>query len=179
LKNSNSNAFKSESFDHLTAPTAYGERRPSEVHDPKNPLKNVLQHRKRNQDFRHTFRLPEGEEVVDEISVCYMFESEPSPTPVNPAMLVRRNTYHGTLYQSQNFLAFQSTEVASMTEMGKSHYSFILPLYTITKFERINNDAYKSALCFRTWHKMEHILKVDVSLNQGMNLSKIHLIFDL
>lgn len=163
LKNSNSNAFKSESFDHLTTSSILGDRRPSEVHDPKNPLKNVLQHRKKNQNYRNTFRLPEGEEIIDEIDVCYMFGSEPSPTPVSPAMLIRKNTYHGILYQSQNFLAFQSVEVASMTEIGKSHYSFILPLYTITKFERINNDAYKSALSFRTWHKMEHIFKVDVS----------------
>lgn len=70
--------------------------------------------------------------------------------------------YPGTLYLSQNFLAFESTDVSSMTEIGKSQFSFILPLYTVTRFERINDDHHKTALSFRTWHKMLHYLKVDV-----------------
>ena len=165
LKNSNSNAFKGDNFDHLFASLAtVEERRPSASPQPVNDsLKNVLQHRKKNQDFRAMFKLPEGEHIVDTLNVYYMTDYEPSPTPMSPAALIRKNTYPGTLYQSQNFLAFQSTEVTSMTENGKAHYSFVLPLYTITKFERINNDTYKSALSIRTWHKMNHFLKVDVS----------------
>lgn len=169
LKNSNSNAFRSESFDHLSTSPAIGgsgsDRRPSEVvQNPKNPLKDVLQHRKRNQKFRQHFRLPQDEEVVDEINVCFMFDYEPGFIPVEAAKLVGRKTYQGTLYQSQNYLVFQSDEVSSMTEFGKSSYSIILPLYTLTKFERINNDTYKSLLSFRTWHKMVCVFKVDVSV---------------
>lgn len=177
LKNSNSNAFKSESFDHLSTSPAIGgggggggggsvsgDRRPSEVvQNPKNPLKDVLQHRKRNQKFRQLFRLPQDEEVMDEINVCFMFDYEPGFIPVEAAKLVGRKTYQGTLYQSQNYLVFQSDEVSSMTEFGKSSYSIILPLYTLTKFERINSDTYKSLLSFRTWHKMVCVFKVDVS----------------
>lgn len=141
-------------------------RRPSEVaHSPNNPLKDILQHRKRNETFRRLFRLPEGEQVIDEINVYYMCDMDPDNKSKIPAsVLVRKNMYPGILYQSQNFLAFQSSDVSSMTETGKSHYSFILPLYTITRFERINDDHHKSALSFKTWHKMIHYLKVDVSI---------------
>lgn len=169
LKNSNSNAFKRDSFDHLSSsPSANIEhRRPSEVasaaHHANTPLKNILQHRKKNENFRQTFRLPEGEEVIDEITVHCVLETDPNTSSLNPSTLIKKNEYPGILYQSQNYLAFQSTETTSLTETGKSHYSFILPLYTIIRFERINNDTYKSALFFKTWHKMTHVLKVDVS----------------
>lgn len=140
-------------------------RKSTEItHAPNNALKDVLQHRKRNETFRQLFRLPDGEEVIDEINVCYMCHMDPdNKTKLSAAALVRKNMYPGKLYQSQNFLAFQSGDVASMTEPGKSHYSFILPLYTITRFERINGDHHRSALSFKTWHKMLHYLQVDVS----------------
>lgn len=167
LKSSNSNAFKGDSNDRSPSPALDEKRLISETpysSSPNNPLKNVLQHRKKNETFRQLFRLPESEHVLNEINVCYMCDTDPDVTTKSPmSMLVRKNMYPGTLYLSQNYLAFESNEVSSMLEMGKSHFSFILPLYTVTRFERINDD-YKTALVFKTWHKMLHYLKVDVSI---------------
>jgi hypothetical protein len=161
LKNSRSRAFKSDSYEELSVADksldSSSSRRPSEISSlhPKNPLKTVLQHRKQNENFRRLFRLPEDEELVDSINVCYVFEAD--------APHSQKTKYRGTLYQSQNFLAFESIETVSMNDHDRSVCTFILPLYTITRFERLNNDTYRSALLFRTWHKMTHVLKVDVS----------------
>ncbi|KAG2201661.1 hypothetical protein INT47_003887 [Mucor saturninus] len=163
LKNSNSNAFKGESVDRLSTSPAMEGRRSSEIpHGPNNPLKDVLQNRKRDETFRRLFRLPDTEKVIDEINVCYICDMDPvNKSKIPASAIVRKNMYPGKLYQSQNFLAFQSGDVASMTKPGISHQSFILPLYTITRFERINDDHHRSALSFKTWHKMTHYLKVD------------------
>lgn len=169
LKNSRSRAFKSDSYEELfvgdksldNSNVSTDSRRPSEVTNlnPNNPLKNVLHHRKQNENFRLLFRLPEDEELIDSISVCYVFETSSTASP-NP----QKMKYPGTLYQSQNFLAFESTETVSLNgHHNRSVCTFILPLYTITRFERLNNDTYRSALLFQTWHKMIHVLKIDVS----------------
>ncbi|KAI8085278.1 rab-GTPase-TBC domain-containing protein [Thamnidium elegans] len=163
LKSSNSNAFKAESIDRSPSP-AFDDKRLSDVYSssPNNPLKNILQYRKKNETFRQLFRLPESEQVIDEISVCYMCDTDPDDTTKrHMSILVRKHMYPGTLYLSQNFLAFESSDISSMTAIGKSQFSFILPLYTVTRFERINDDHHKTALSLRTWHKMLHYLKVD------------------
>jgi hypothetical protein len=164
LKNSRSRAFKSDSYEELSVgdkslDNNSSNRRPSEITNirPNNPLKNVLQHRKQNENFRRLFRLPEDEELIDSISACYVFEADASSTNA------QKIKYPGTLYQSQNFLAFESIETVSLNDHDRSVCTFILPLYTITRFERLNNDTYRSALLFRTWHKMTHVLKIDVS----------------
>lgn len=159
LKNSHSSAFKSSSFEQLTVNDTSlknSDRRPSQV-GSNNPLKHVLEHRKRNENFRQLFRLPEQEELIDIIHVCYMFDLEPASFPET----LGRTRYPGRLYQSQNFLAFESFDKVSANEHDRPQCTFILPLYTITRFERINNNTYKSALSFKTWHKMTHVLKVE------------------
>lgn len=163
LKNSHSKAFKSGSSDELIVDnklleTPSSDKRLSEVVNPNSSLKHVLEYRKQNETFHRLFRLPEDEQVVSTINVCYMFG-------VDEDQIIHKKKYPGVLYQSQNFLAFESTEKLSHSEQDRAACSFILPLYTITRFERINNDTYKSSFSFRTWHKMSHVLKVDVSRN--------------
>lgn len=162
LKNSHSNALKSSSSEQLTVNDkliSNHERRPSELASlsTNNPLKHVLEHRKRNENFRQLFRLPEEEELIDTINVCYMFDLEPSAFRETLGKI----RHPGRLHQSQNFLAFESFDKISTNEHDRPLCTFILPLYTITRFERINNNTYKSALLFKTWHKMTHVLKVE------------------
>lgn len=166
LKNSHSKAFKSQSSDELLTesklletPPSTTERRLSDVGvNPNSSLKHVLEYRKQNETFHRLFRLPEDEQVVNSINVCYMFGVENN----SGDHIIHKKKYPGILYQSQNFLAFESNEKLSSSEQDRAVCSFILPLYTITRFERINNDTYKSSFSFQTWHKMSHVLKVDV-----------------
>ncbi|EPB91190.1 hypothetical protein HMPREF1544_01895 [Mucor circinelloides 1006PhL] len=160
LKNSHSSAFRSSSFEQLSVndkSIGSSDRRPSEIASNNNPLKHVLEHRKRNENFRQLFRLPQEEELIDTINVCYMFDLEPASFPET----LGKTRYPGRLYQSQNFLAFESFDKISANEHDRPLCTFILPLYTITRFERINNNTYRSALLFKTWHKMTHVLKVE------------------
>ncbi|CEP11243.1 hypothetical protein [Parasitella parasitica] len=162
LKNSHSNALKSPSFEQLTVNDRSNSSDDGKYSDAasmpsNNPLKHVLEHRKRNENFRQLFRLCEQEELIDVINVCYMFDLEPSLF----SETLGKNRYPGRLYQSQNFLAFESFDKISTNDHDRPLCTFILPLYTITRFERINNNTYRSALVFKTWHKMIHVFKVE------------------
>ncbi|KAI8882932.1 TBC-domain-containing protein [Backusella circina FSU 941] len=117
------------------------------------PLKNILKKRKRDERFQNAFRLNEQEALVDMIQVHYIHKDPKIPN------IEQRIEYPGTLYLSNNFITFKSREVINL-QTDQPVCTFILPLYSITKFERINNQTYESALVLTTWHKMEHMILV-------------------
>jgi hypothetical protein len=117
------------------------------------PLKNILKKRKRDERFQNAFRLNEHEALMDMIQVHYIYNDPKIPTAE------QRIEYPGTLYLSDNFITFKSKEIINM-QTDQPVCTFILPLYSITKFERINNQTYESALVLTTWHKMEHMVLV-------------------
>ncbi|KAL0082919.1 rab-GTPase-TBC domain-containing protein, partial [Phycomyces blakesleeanus] len=120
-------------------------------------LKDDLVNQRKHRNLRLRFRLPPTEELRDSVDVSYTLRSAvySSDNP-HSSKNTREKRYFGKLYMSQTFVAFEALEKRVPPQQHQSVCLFALPLYTIRRFERINERSYISAISLTTWHGMEH-----------------------
>ncbi|KAI9019408.1 rab-GTPase-TBC domain-containing protein [Phycomyces nitens] len=123
-------------------------------------LKDDLVNQRKNTDLRLRFRLPPSEELRNSIDVSYTLRSATNSSD-NPhsSKNTREKRYFGKLYMSQTFIAFEALERRPPPQQHQSVCLFALPLYTIKRFERINERSYISAISLTTWHGIEHMFE--------------------
>ncbi|KAI9319372.1 hypothetical protein BX666DRAFT_1925576 [Dichotomocladium elegans] len=118
-----------------------------------NPLKHDLAEQKRNTDLCLQFRLPLTERLLmDGLRVGYT-KSEGSKT-------TESRYFPGHLYLTETFLCFESVNRQAPPQQHQPLCSFVLPLYTIKRVERLNTGSYATSLSVTTWHDMEHIFQL-------------------
>lgn len=131
------------------------------------PLKKTMEAQKRNELFTKRFRIPLTEVLQETVSVrCIRFlEKDEQREEI---------TFRGRLFLSGGYVAFEATARQPAPQQNSSACWFALPLFTIRKVERLNSGSYAYSLSLTTWHKMEIIFELEVSLLHAHLVSTLH-----
>lgn len=115
------------------------------------PLKNDLAAQKRDERFRARFRLPITQQLLMNVAAVQVVE-----TPaLNQEGEVNTTLYHGRLCLSDAFLTFNATERGV-------YFDSILPLYTIRRVERINDNTNAFSIKIVNWHQHQILFRLNV-----------------
>ncbi|KAL1916336.1 uncharacterized protein VTP21DRAFT_5953 [Calcarisporiella thermophila] len=108
------------------------------------PFKQGLEEQKRDNNFRLRFNLPVTEHLMVESKAVFSL----------PLSDGRVEVANGRLFLSETFLTFAADE--------REPVSFVLPLYTVRRVERLQTKSHLYALSIITWHHM----KLNLYLNE-------------
>ncbi|CAG8518956.1 15115_t:CDS:10 [Funneliformis mosseae] len=106
------------------------------------PLKKGLEEQKRDKEFQMYFNLPTTEHLMEECSCEF-------------STLEMKEFLNGKLQLSEGYLTFVADNAKSC--------SFILPLYTVRRVERLNSKTHIFALSISNWHQMKLTLQINGS----------------
>jgi TBC1 domain family member 8/9 len=104
------------------------------------PLRKGLEERKRDKEFQMFFNLPATEHLMEEC-ICEFSTTE------------MKEFLNGKLQLSEGYLTFVTDDVKSC--------SFVLPLYTVRRVERLNSRTHHFALSALNWHQMKLTLHIN------------------
>ena len=104
------------------------------------PLKIGLEEQKRDRKFQMFFNLPTTEHLMEECSCGF-------------STLEMKEFLNGKLQLSEGYLTFIADNAKSC--------SFVLPLYTVRRVERLNSKTHNFALSILNWHQMKLTLQIN------------------
>ncbi|CAI2170046.1 6651_t:CDS:10 [Funneliformis geosporum] len=104
------------------------------------PLKKGLEDQKRDKEFQLYFNLPTTEHLMEECSCEF-------------STLEMKEYINGKLQLSEGYLTFVADNAKNC--------SFILPLYTVRRVERLNSRTNIFALSISNWHQMKLTLQIN------------------
>ncbi|CAN6596619.1 GTPase-activating protein GYP2 [Trichomonascus vanleenenianus] len=116
--------------------------------------KDSIYNRKKSRDevFRDEFNLPPSESLMDEVSAEISIVS-PTVSNLQSSSPSHGNVvYQGKLYISESFLVFESAT-------DYRNCSFVLPLITIKRVERLPSKSYIFALSIHMYHSLSIVIQ--------------------
>ncbi|KAG0165214.1 hypothetical protein DFQ30_008822 [Apophysomyces sp. BC1015] len=132
----------------------------SKIRELVQPLKTNLAAQKRDESFRARFRLPITECLLQSVDAIHPVEEQSDILNEKKTLI-----YSGQLYLSESFLAFKSTEKGRFLEN-------VLPLYTIRRVEKLNNQAHPFSIKIVNWHQKNSIFHINVPKEQYDSFSR-------